>query len=311
MNSLPLVPRLGVGLLYQEQLRPFIEEQPRCFDFVELIPDIMWTDMGYGKRPRYVEDERATRYLRQLRDELTVVLHSIGFSIGSAHRFDRQHIAQLASWHEWLGFPWHSDHLAFMFAEHEAGEINVGVTMPLPYDEETIKLLVPRIREMRRRVPVPFLLENNVYFFKYGEQEYDEASFLNRLCAESGAGLLLDLHNLYTNCRNHEDDPYEFLSRLDLGRVCEIHVAGGFETEGFYLDAHSGTSPAPVWELLEWVLPQCPNLGGVVFEMIGSWLVEVGEDNLRAQLSRMKELWARHVRSPQAIALSRGREVSA
>ena len=45
------------------------------------------------------------------------------------------------------------------------GSMNVGITLPLPRDRETVELLVPRIREVRRRVPVPFLLENNVYYF--------------------------------------------------------------------------------------------------------------------------------------------------
>lgn len=303
MNASLHVPKLGIGLLYQQQLRPFIERQRDAFDFLELIPDIMWTDMGYGAQPRYIEDAHGLRYLRRLRAELPLVLHSIGYSIGSAHRFDREHVAQMARWHELFQFAWHSDHLAFMFAEHAQGEINVGVTMPLPYDRETIDLLLPRIEAMRERVPVPFLLENNVYFFKYAGQDFDEVTFLNRLCELTGCRLLLDLHNLYTNCRNHGDDPYDFLSRLNLENVFEIHMAGGFEMEGFYLDAHSGLSPAPVWDLLDWVLPKCRNVGGVVFEMIGSWLLDVGEENLRAQLLRMKELWTRHQPRPHAAEI--------
>jgi uncharacterized protein (UPF0276 family) len=301
METFPPVPKLGVGLIYNEQLRPLIERGRDLLDFVELIPDIMWTDMGYGQVPRFIEDERGVSYIRSLRAEMAVVLHSIGFSVGSAHRFDREHIAQIARWHDLLKFPWHSDHLAFMFAGHGEGEINAGITMPLPYDEETIELLAPRISEMRARVPAPFLIENNVYFFKYERQDYDEATFLNRLCEVSGCRLLLDLHNLYTNCRNHREDPYAFLGGLNLENVFEIHVAGGFEYEGFYMDAHSGVSPKEVWDLLDWVLPKCANLGGVVFEMFGSWLVRVGEDGVAAQLSRMRELWARHQPAPASV----------
>lgn len=299
MKSLPPVPKLGIGLLYQEQLRPFIERERECLDFVEAVPDIMWNDMGYGASPRYVETAHAVDALRGLHREMPVVLHSIGFSIGSAHRFDREHIAQIARWHDWLKFAWHSDHLAFMFTGHGADEINAGVTLPLPYDQESLDLLTPRIAEMRARVPVPFLLENNVYFFKYAEQDFDEATFLNRLCEMSGCRLLLDLHNLYTNCRNHATDPARFLEKLNLENVIEIHVAGGLEAEGFYLDAHSGTSPDEVWQLLERVLPDCPNLGGLTFEMLGSWIVDVGEEALRAQLSRMKEMWMRFQPAPQ------------
>lgn len=302
MQSLPPVPRLGTGLLFQDQLLPFVEGERDCFDYLEVIPDLMWTDLGSDKSPRYVESARGVGLLRQLSGELPIVLHSIGLSIGSACRFDRPHLSQIARWHEWLKFPWHSDHLAFITAKHGGGEINAGVTLPLPYDQESLDLLAPRVAEIRARLPVPFLLENNVYFFEYPRQDFDEATFLNRLCETSGCHLLLDLHNLYTNSRNHRTDPYAFLDKLDLEHVVEIHVAGGMEVGGFYQDAHSDTSPPAVWELLDSVLPACPNLGGVTFELLGSWYVDVGRERLRAQLSRMKELWRRHRPVAQAEA---------
>lgn len=288
------VPKLGVGLLHQEELRPFIEEHRSLYDFIEVIPDLYWTDLGWGKKNRYVENQRRIDVLRKLRSEVQIVLHSIGLSIGSAYRFDREHVSQIARWRDWVNFPWHSDHLAFLMAEHDGGEANVGVTMPLPFDQESVDLLAARVRHVRRQIPVPFLLETNVYFFNYERTEMDEPEFLNRLCEKSSGHLLLDLHNLYTNSRNLKTDPYAFLDKLNLDRVVEIHVAGGFSVDGFYQDAHSSTSPKAVWDLLDWVLPKCPNLGGVVFELLGSWYSDVGEDRLVRQLSRMKELWARH-----------------
>jgi uncharacterized protein (UPF0276 family) len=300
MNNPALVPKLGIGLLYQEELRPFIESERMRFDFLEVIPDILWTDLGVEHNPRYIERVREVNFLRQLSAEVPIVIHSIGLSIGSACRFDREHISQIARWYKWLKFPWHSEHLAFIIAEHGTDEVNVGVTLPLPYDQESLDLLVPRVAEVRASVPVPFLLENNVYFFKYPRQEFDEPSFLNQLCETSGCRLLLDLHNLYTNSRNHDIDVYAWLEKLNLENVLEIHVAGGLDNNGFYQDAHSDTSPPVVWELLEWVLPQCPNLGGVVFELLGSWYVDVGKHRMVAQLSRMRELWMQHQPAPAA-----------
>jgi uncharacterized protein (UPF0276 family) len=118
---------------------------------------------------------------------------------------------------------------------------------------------------------------------------------LNELCRRSGCWMLLDLHNLYTNARNHHFDPIEHLERLDFDRVLEIHVAGGVEYEGFYLDAHSGPIAPPVLDLLEWTLPRVPNLGGVVFEIFGSWFADLGSARLRGELDRLRELWAQHV----------------
>jgi uncharacterized protein (UPF0276 family) len=79
--------------------------------------------------------------------------------------------------------------------------------------------------------------------------------------------------------------------------VFELHVAGGMEFEGFYLDAHSGISPEPVWNLLDWVLPVV-RMGGVVFELFGTWFEKVGDDGLRYQLQRMQSLWVKHQGHP-------------
>lgn len=298
MNNSALIPKLGIGLAYQSTLRPFIEEESWRFDFLEVVPDILWSNQGRGQEPQYIDDADGTSFMRRMRDEMTVIPHSIGLSIGSAYTFERNHIRQIKRWHEWLKFPWHSDHLAYNLAEHATEEMNVGVTLPLPHDEETLDLLAPRIHEVRAEIPLPFLLENNVYYFEFADEELTEARFLNRLCELSGCYLLLDLHNLYTNCRNHGGDAYAFLGELNLDRVLEIHVAGGMTHGGVYLDAHSDISPQPVWELLDYVLPRCANLGGVVFELVGSWYPEVGRERLALQLEQMKELWLRHQPAP-------------
>ena len=297
MGDSPRVPQLGVGLAYQEALRPFIESSPGAFDFLEVVPDIIWTDLGPERHPRYVEDPEAVAFLNRVHARMRVVPHSIGLSIGSAHQFNLDHVEQIARWHRWLGFPWHSDHFAYnmALAQHTGGEVNVGLTMPLPFDRETLDLLVSRVAAIRKRIPVPFLLENNVYYFDLIEGEMDEADFFNTLCEQSGCWLIMDLHNVYVNSRNHPNfDPIAFLERVNLDYAVELHVAGGMEYDGFYLDAHSGPIPPAVWDLLERALPRCPNLGGVVFELLGSWFGPMGEERLAAELGRMRELWLRY-----------------
>ncbi|HEV7671632.1 MAG TPA: DUF692 family protein [Thermoanaerobaculia bacterium] len=293
LDELTKIPKLGVGLAYQPALRPFLESRGDTFDYLEVVPDILWTDLGVGKTPRYLDDSGGIDYLRRVAGGRPVVPHGIGLSIGTAHRFNRGQLDQMEKWHGWFQFPWHSDHLAWNLAEHGVDELNAGVTLPLPRDRETLEALAPRVAEVRRRLPVPFLLENNVYFFSMPGEEMSDAEFLNTLCAETGCGLLLDLHNVYCNARNHKTDPYRLLSELDLSNVVEIHVAGGMEHEGWYLDAHSGPLPEPVWELLRYCLPRCPNLGGVTFEMFGSWFVEMGTERLAQELSALREAWHR------------------
>ncbi len=302
MRPPPLaLPKLGVGLAFQAPLAPLLAAAGAELDYVEVVPDILWTDLGRAAEPRYIDDRAGRRALEQASSGRPVVAHGIGLSIGSAGVFDTAHVDQVERWRRRLGFPWHSDHLAFHLAEHGDTLMNVGITLPLPRDRESLALLVPRIREVRQRVPVPFLLENNVYYFDIPACEMDEPTFLNTLCRESGCGLVLDLHNVYTNARNHGFDAAALLAELDLEHVGEIHVAGGMELDGFYLDAHSDTIPEPVWSLLEWTLPRCPNVGGVTFELFGSWFDSVGNERVSADLRRLQALWTsatRHSPSP-------------
>lgn len=292
------VPKLGVGLAYQPALRPYIEECRSTFDYLEVVPDILWTDLGREREPRYRDDQEGQDFLQRHAAGRPVVPHSIGLSIGTAHRFNREHLDQMRRWLERFPAPWFSDHLAFNLAEHGIDELNSGVTMPLPRDRATLEDLAPRVAEVRRRLGVPFLLENNVYFFEMPESDYDDAGFLNALCRETGCSLLLDLHNVHCNSVNHGTDAYRLLGELNLEQVVELHVAGGMEHEDFYLDAHCGPMPQEVRDMLNWVLPRCPNLGGVTFELLGSWYEEMGRDRLLAQLSAMRELWHRHQPDP-------------
>jgi uncharacterized protein len=290
-DRLASLPKLGVGLSFQGTLRGFVLESLDRFDFLEIIPDVFWTDQGRGTEGRYRESADAAPFLAQVAAAKPVIAHSVGLSIGSADAFDTEHVRQIASWHQRYGFPWHSDHLSFNRLEHASGHsIDIGVTMPVPYDQAVLDLLAERVEHVQAQVPVPFLLENNVYYFEIPEQEMTEAEFLNRLTARTGCGLLLDLHNVYTNARNHGFDPWDLLGGLDLSRVVEIHLGGGMEVDGVWLDAHSGPCPEEVWAMLEEVLPRTSNLCGVVFEMFGNYFPSVGPEPLVRELRRAREI---------------------
>jgi len=57
------LPRLGVGLSYQGTLRRFVLEHLDSFDFLEVIPDIFWSDQGRGIPGRYRESADAAPFL--------------------------------------------------------------------------------------------------------------------------------------------------------------------------------------------------------------------------------------------------------
>ena len=156
---------LGIGLGYQVQLRHYIETRGERFDFLEVVPDILWTDLGHGHRPRYRDIASEVAFIRAMARTIPVIPHSIGLSIGSAHRFEREHVEQMARWFDWLRFPWHSDHLAFHLTEGQPQEINLNLTMPVSLDRATLERVAGRINHVQRRIAAPFLIDNNVSYF--------------------------------------------------------------------------------------------------------------------------------------------------
>jgi uncharacterized protein (UPF0276 family) len=279
---------LGVGLLYQPVLDDLLLSPAWPADYLEVIPDTLWRDAGTSASPRFVVGEDTRRLLETVRQQMPVLLHGIGLSIGSADALDEEYVDQLVAWAEWLDSPWVSEHLAYCTTAVDGEPVNVGLTLPVVMDQGTVDRIGPRVESLGDRLARPFLLENNVYYFSTPGEELTEPDVLNQLSRTWGASMLLDLHNLHVNVRNGVVDADRFITSLDLEAVREIHIAGGMELDGFYIDAHSGAPPGEVWELLDAVVPQCPNLGGVTFELLGSWFDEVGHAGIVEVVNRAR-----------------------
>ena len=289
------IPRLGVGVLYNPSLAGFVcSPDLKLLDYLAVIPDRFWTDRGPGRPDRFVEIGAWMAVLEHAAARLPLVSHSVGMSIGSARWFDAEYLEQLARWAERFRFPWHSDHLSFArVAGEDAHSVAAGMACPVPYDGEVLEMVAERVELVRRTVPAPFLLENNVYYVDLPEQEMTEPEFLNRLAERTGCGLLLDVHNVYVNSVNHGFDPAAFIGALELDRVVEVHVAGGSEMAGMYTDSHAGPCPEPVWELLDRVVAGAPNLCGITFEFEETYFPRLGAEGVREQVRRARAAWER------------------
>lgn len=287
-------PCLGVGILYNPVLWRLLHDEPKLVDYIEIIPDMFWTLEQQNGTPHYAEHDDLIEQLDGLPGRGPVILHSVGLSIGSVDLFDEDHVAQIAEWQRRFGSPWHSDHLSFSRIGISGHDQNAGLAMPIPYDEALLELVVERVRQVQARVAAPFLLENNVYFFDLPEQEMSEPQFLNRLCHATGCGLLLDIHNVYANARNHGFDARDFVAQIDPSIIVELHIAGGDEFQGMYTDSHAGPVPEPVWENLEHALRHAPGVRAVTYEFHDSYYRRLKDEGVRAQLTRARQVWSRH-----------------
>ena len=141
------------------------------------------------------------------------------------------------------------------------------------------------------------LLENPAVFTPVPDCHYSEAEFLNELCRRTGCGILLDLHNLYTNTCDNDVDASPTSKSSNLDNVVEVHLAGRTELFGFYTDSHAALTPPPVWDLADEYVPQMPILRSVVFEFHESRLDRIGVASIVGELELIHALVDRCTRS--------------
>ena len=116
--------------------------------------------------------------------------------------------------------------------------------------------------------------------------------------------MLLDLHNLYANSLNFGVRPEEFLARLAVEKIHQVHISGGrWIDDGDpahlrLLDDHLHDPPDPVYDLLADLAARCPNPLTVILERDGSYPPMA---HLLAQLSRARMAVAKG-RSEKAAA---------
>jgi uncharacterized protein len=187
---------------------------------------------------------------------IPLTAHGIGLSIGTDVPLDLAYLDEIAAILDHLNAPAYSEHLAFTRVPGR----DLGNLLPLPKTEAVAESIIAKVRIVQSRIPVPFLLENITYVFDWPDSELSDAEFLGLICRETGAGILLDVENLYVNGRNHGFDPHAFLDALPAHTVKEVHLAGGVTLREdtlpqlFFADSHSHPVPDAALDLLDYAL---------------------------------------------------------
>ncbi len=300
MNRFSALPRLGVGINYQPEFIPLLRAHEDAIDFIEISPDILCHESWDGVQCHTGLHPLRLKTAMEWGRIFPVIAHGLGLSIGSASGWNQDYLHTLQQFHQVQPFHWHSEHLGFMQVTDERGvNRHAGVQLPVPFTEEALDLICPRIDLMCRRFGTPFLLENTTYYLPDMpcDNGMDEIDFLNQIQERTSCGLLLDLYNLHCNAVNFGFDAIAALNRLNLEGVVEIHLAGGASHESLLLDVHSDLVPEPVWDMLDWTLERAPNVCAVVYELLEQALDIVGERGILQQLNRARDCWSQHHKS--------------
>src|SRR5262249_35393144 len=155
-----------------------------------------------------------------------------------------------------------------------------GLGLPVVYDEETYGIVTRKLGRLREVLGCPLLLENGSFFTPVPDMEMTEPEFFNRLHAEGHCGALLDMHNLYVGWRNGGPEPARSLEQLDPEAVVEIHLGGGDDFAGFYMDSHSGLTPPEVWSYTMEFAPRFRRLRAITFEFQETYYERIGWEAL-------------------------------
>lgn len=209
-------------------------ETPQPVDFLEVISENFMVD---GGKPLDV--------LMRVREGYPVALHGVSMNIGSSDGVDIPYLRRLRRLADRVEPLWVSDHLCWTGIDgHNSHDL-----LPLPYTGEALDLVAANVHTVQDALGRALVLENPSTYLDFPETAMGEAFFLRELCDRTGCFLLLDVNNIYVSATNHGFDPDDWLERLPLDRVRQVHLAGHSQGRDMLVDTHDAPVPDPVWAL--------------------------------------------------------------
>jgi uncharacterized protein (UPF0276 family) len=281
-------PQLGVGLTFHPELGAFIEAHSDLIDVIELEPQALWLSISSDTKRFRAPDGSLERVAALPQAKL---VHSVGIPVGGSRLGDARQLPLLQQTITRLESPWCSEHLSFNVAHGPHGPFFTGFLLPPRLTWEGVEVATASVQRFAMEINCPLAIETGVSYLRPRRDELRDGEFVAAVADAADCGILLDLHNIWTNERNGRQTVDSYLADLPLARVWELHLAGGQEHAGFWLDAHSGRTPGEVLEIAAVLVPALPNLGAIIFELTPEQLSRLGDAGLRAELEAMHELW--------------------
>ncbi len=193
--------------------------------------------------------------LRDLAARVTVIPHGVSLGLADASMPDPSRLDRLGDLAELFDAPLVSEHLAFVRAADTPDALHgdvleAGHLMPPPRTRQMLEIACENIALAQAELPVPLAIENIAALLSWPEDEFDEPDFLTQIVRETGVRIVLDVANLHASATARGTDPQEELQRFPLDAVAYVHVAGGTERDGLYIDTHGHPVPNSVADLL-------------------------------------------------------------
>jgi uncharacterized protein len=279
---------LGVGLVFVPALLPLLHDAG-AVPVLEIEPQTLW-QLSYhaGTRSYFVNRERLEELAALPQRKL---MHSVGLPVGGGQPMEGAQLRLLSEMREVLAPAWISEHLSFN-AFHDGNRwVSAGFFLPPQQTEATVRVAAAKLATLRTELGRPVAFETGVNYLRPVRDDLADGDFFRAVAEAADCGILLDLHNVWTNERNGRQRVVDLLAQLPLERVWEIHVAGGMDLNGYWLDSHSDTVPEPVLDLAaEWI-PLMPNVRAIIFEIRDEAVQRIGLEKVTQLLDRLHAIW--------------------
>lgn len=246
-SASPVPARAGIGLKAQHYN-----------EILETKPDVGWFEvhpenyMGAGGPPH--------KYLSAIRQDYALSLHGVGLSLGSADPVSTEHLSRLDVLVRRYEPALVSEHLAWS----SLGGTYFNDLLPVPYTEETLRVVSSNVSKMQDTLGRQILVENPSTYVQFRESPIPETEFLVEVARRTGCGLLLDINNVFVCARNHDFDASQYLEKIPPELVGEIHLAGhAVEAMGnreLLIDDHGSRVVDTVWDLYVQYKKRAPNV---------------------------------------------------
>lgn len=277
---------LGVGLALMPGLTDALANVEDLIDCLEVEPQTFWWETGDPARPFRLEADLLADCRRRF-DRLLV--HGVTSPVGGTSLPAREVVELYQQTADLLGAELASEHLAFNRVDTAESSYTTAFFLPPRQTPAGVAAAVTSIDVLRAGLRAPFSVETPVNYLHPRDDEMDDGAFMAAVADRADCGILLDLHNIWVNERNGRQNALDYVSQLPLERVWEVHLAGGFQRRGFWLDAHSGDLHPDLLTLARTVLPMLPQLRAVVYEVMPEF-VNHDATNLRGDLQQVRDL---------------------
>jgi uncharacterized protein (UPF0276 family) len=268
-----------VGLGWRGELSASILCRLEALDVVEVIAE----DWLHASRSE-------AEALRTLGASCPVMLHGVSLGLASSAPVEAKRLDRMARLVERVQPLAWSEHLAFVRADG----VEIGHLTAPPRTRAVIEGTAANLSRARAAVGALPAVENIATLIEPPASELDEAQWTRAIVAESGAPMLIDLHNLYANAvnfgraqepslpRRRESrtilDAHALLDAMPLDRVTMVHLSGGCWISSpagrrYLLDDHVHGVPDAVYALLERLAFKAPQPLTVIIERDGNYPV--------------------------------------